>query len=95
MNRITLADLNAAIARLNFETDSPLKPYAEQPDGSYRAQINCYHLSRAYGGYSLHRMVTDGGGVRDVFGCGHTTARDLHARIHAYLRGLADTCVEA
>jgi len=33
-------------------------------------------------------MVTDGGGVSDVFGCGHVTKRDLSARISAMIAGI-------
>jgi hypothetical protein len=88
MQRITLADLNAVIVRINRETNSPAHPYEQQPDGSYRAQTGCYHLSRAYGGYSLHRMSNESGGVRDVFGNGHMPARELYARMHAFLAGM-------
>lgn len=84
--RITLADLNAVIDRINRTTNSPAEPYTQQPDGSHRANIGNFHLSRAYG-YCLHRMATDGGGVSDVFYCGHTTARDLYNRMHALLAG--------
>jgi hypothetical protein len=29
--------------------------------------------------------MTEGGGVRDVFSCGHVTKRDLYNRMSAYL----------
>ena len=86
--RITLADLNAVIARINRETNSPAQPYALNADGRHTAQPGCYHLSRAYGGYSLHRMYNESGGVSDVFGSGHMPARELYARIHAFLAGM-------
>jgi len=87
MQRITLAHLSAVIARINRATGSPADPYAKQPDGSHKAQPGCYHLSRAYGGYSLHQMSNENGGVRDVFACGHISARDLANRMHAFLAG--------
>ncbi len=86
--RITLHYLNAVIGRINRATGAPSEPYVKSDDGHHRAQVGCYHLSRAYGGYSLHRMVTDGGGVSDVFGCGHVPARDLANRMHAFLDGI-------
>ncbi len=88
MQRITLAHLRAIVDRINRTTGSPMEPYTLHADGHYRAQPGCYHLSRAYGGYCLHRMANDGGGVRDVFGCGHVPARSLANRMHAFLAGL-------
>lgn len=86
--RITPADLNAVVDRINHETNSSAEPYTKGTDGKHRANIGAYHLSRAYRGYSLDVMVNDSGGVRDVFGCGHTTARDLYNRMHALLAGM-------
>lgn len=88
MQRITFIRLQAVCDRINRATGSPLQPYVKGDDGMYHAQLGCYHLSRAYGGVSLHRMVTDDGGVRDVFGCGHVPTRDLANRMHAFLAGL-------
>lgn len=88
MQRITISHLQAVCDRINRATGSPLQPYVKGNDGTHHAQPGCYHLSRAYGGVSLHRMVTDGGGVSDVFGCGHVPARDLANRMHAFLAGI-------
>lgn len=85
--RITLAYLQAVINRINLAMGAPMHPY-KADDGQHRAQVGCYHLSRAYSGYSLHKMVTDGGVVSDVFGCGHVPARDLANRMHAFLDGI-------
>lgn len=87
-NRITLSDIEAVISRINRETDSPAQPYSKNGE-RYTANIGNYHLSRAYGGYCLHRMANESGGVRDVFGCGHIPARDLFQRMHAFLAGLS------
>ena len=86
MNRISTKDLEAVVSRINAATKSPQHPYVKNGD-KYAAQIGCYHLSGAYGGYALHQMVNDGGGVRDVF-CGHIPKRDLYERMHAFLRGI-------
>jgi len=88
MNRVTLNNLQAVIDRLNRETDSPAEPYVRDADGKLRAQIGNFHLSRAYGGYALHRMVTEGGGVSSPLSTGHIPARELMNRMHAYLAGL-------
>ena len=87
MQSITKKFLEAQVDRLNLETNNPPAPYVREGE-KFTAQLGNYHLSGAYGGYSLHRMQTDGGGISDVFGCGHITKRDLSARISAMLRGI-------
>ena len=61
---------------------------AENGDGTNRAVPGHYEISGAYGGYNLHRICNEGGGVENVFGCGHVPARDLYNRMRAYLEGL-------
>ena len=87
MNRITNTDLQNVIDRLNIITNSPAEPYTTT-DGKTAANLRNYHLSQAYGGVSLHRMANDGGGIRDIFSCGHTTKRELYNRLHAYIAGI-------
>ena len=53
-----------------------------------KAQIGNYHIDGAYGGVSLHQMVNDGGGIRDVFSCGHVPKRELFDRICAFMEGI-------
>ena len=67
MQSITKKTIEAQIERLNIETNNPAEHY---------------HLSGAYGGYSLQCMGSN------VFGCGHITKRDLSARISAMLVGI-------
>mgnify|MGYP001236489858 CR=1 FL=1 len=86
--RITRKDLETLVARLNRETGSPPEPWTRGEDGFLHASIGNFHLSSAYGGWSLHRMVNECGGVSDVFRCGHVPARDLYNQIHAFLRGV-------
>ena len=86
MQRVTVAQLQAVIDRLNRITYSPALPYVNG-----KAQPGCYHLSRAYGGFCLHRMANEGGGAYDVFSCGHVPARDLANRMHAFIAGLDST----
>ena len=92
MNTITKAELQATVDRNNRMTNSPIDMYNRTEDengkGIYKANIGNYHLSGAYGGYSLHRMDTDGGGITDVLGCGHLAKRDLYDRMQSFIRGL-------
>lgn len=88
MNRITEKDLGCVVERINRMTDNALEPYTKTEDGQYKANIGNYHLSHAYGGVSLHRMLTDGGGIEDVFRCGHVPKRELYNRMHRFIAGL-------
>ena len=84
MERITRKQLEFFCERINNAKKTPAKPY-ERIDGSLVGQIGNYHLSGAYGGVCLHQTMTEGGGVRDVFSCGHVTKRDLYQMMRAYL----------
>ena len=86
MERITKTQLEAVVSRINTVAGTPQKPYEKVGD-KWEPQAKCYHLSGAYGGYALHQMVNDGGGVRDIFG-GHLPKRELYERMHAFIRGL-------
>ena len=85
--RITEADIKATVARINRAMHAPQEPYTKTEDGSYHANIGNYHISGAYGGVSLHKMLTNGGGVTDVFMCGHIPKKDLYGRMQAFLQG--------
>ncbi len=87
--RITRAHLDAKAATINSLTGSPAEPY-RTVDGKAVANKGNYHISGAYGGYSLHRMATEGGGVSDVFNVGHVPARELAGLMSAYTAGLYD-----
>ena len=87
MDRITQKDLEAVVARINAVTNSPMTQYAKIDD-KYVGQIGNYHLSYAYGGVSLHRMVNEGGGISDVFRSGHMPKRELYERMHAFISGI-------
>lgn len=88
MSRITIKDLKAVCERLNRITGSPLVGYVKDEDGRYRSQVGNFHISQAYGGYSLCRMANEAGGVSDVFYSGHVSARDLYNQMHAFIRGI-------
>ena len=88
-NRITIEHLEAKAATINRMTKSPAES-SRMVDGKYRANVGNYHISGSYGGYCLHRMANESGGVNDVFDTGHITARQLAALMSAYTAGLYD-----
>lgn len=90
MNRITEKQLNLIVDRINKLTNSPNTAYTKTGN-EYKANVGNYHLSGAYGGVSLHQMVGEDGGVRDVFGCGHIPKRDLFNLMHAFIHGLENS----
>lgn len=92
MQRITDKQLDKLCQYLNELTGSPLEysTRTPQPDGSTRfaANIGNYHISHAYGGVCLHRVVNEGGGVSTPVVHGHVPKRELFNLIHAFIKGL-------
>lgn len=90
--RITDKDLKAVVARINRVMGTPSEPYIkDDATGRYVPQANCYHLSGAYGGVSLHKMSDEPGctGISDVFSCGHVPKRELYDRMQSFLAGVS------
>lgn len=85
--RITIANLEAVVSRINRLTGSPSTPWRREGDRN-RANIGNYHLSQCYGGVSLHRMANESGGVTTPLGSGHVPKRELYEQLHAFARGL-------
>jgi hypothetical protein len=85
-NVITLKNLQAVVDRINTTTGSPAEQYTKV-DGKLLANIGNYHLSGAYGGYALYRMVNASGGIRDISDSGYMTKRALYDLLHMYLAG--------
>ena len=85
MDRITRANLEALVTRINREMGAPSEPYTKGEDGRFKANIGNYHISGAYGGVALHRIVNESGAIADVFSSGHVTKRDLYNRMRAFL----------
>lgn len=88
MTRTTVAHLQHLVDQINRTTNSPMESWTRQDDGSLKANIGNYHLSSAYGGYALHRMHNDAGGVTTPIGGGHMPKRELWDRMRAYLDGI-------
>ena len=95
MQRITEKQLESLVTLINEITGSPLEPYSRAADGKLNANIGNYHLSHAYGGVNVHRMVNHGGGINCPINHGYVTKRELYNAMHAYIRGLEHTKREA
>lgn len=87
MTRITKKQLQARIETINSILNRPLTPYS-QTDGKLVANIGNFSLSQCYGGYCVHLMCNDGGGVSTPIWNGHIPARDAYERISAFIAGL-------
>lgn len=88
-NRISIKFLEAVCTRINHATGSPEQPHVkDEALGHHVAQIGNYHIAQMFNGVALHRMSTNGGGIHDVFSCGHIPKRQLADRMFAYLEGL-------
>jgi hypothetical protein len=87
-SRITNADLERLIGKINTATGMPLQPYSPHPD--HKPQAGCYHLAGAYGGVALERMSLEPGctGVTTMFGGGYRPKRELYALMQVFHAGL-------
>jgi hypothetical protein len=88
MERITKNMLDMRVEYLNKITNSPAKPYQRDARGKLVANPGNFHLDGAYGGYSLCRMSTTGGGCSDVFSTGHMPKRELFEKLCAFIQGI-------
>jgi len=77
---VTIADLENALRDLNTQKGFPLAPYKS---GTNKANIGNFHLSRAYGGFNVHQIANEAGGVTEPSGGGHVTKRECLARIQS------------
>ena len=85
--RITKKMLEAKISDLNLVTGSPISYYKNPESKDYVTSIDHFCLDCAYGGYSLHRVCNEHGGVNDRYCYGRHTARELYDRINAMIEG--------
>lgn len=87
-DRITDKHLTALCDRLNKVTGSPMTAYAIGEDNRSHAQVGNFHISHAYGGVCLHRMVNTSGGVSCPLQAYHGPKRELYDQMQAMLRGI-------
>jgi hypothetical protein len=89
MPRISEAALQSVVDRINRTMGTPLTPYTRDESGKFAANVGNYHLDGAYGGWALHQMGSESGGIRDVLRSGHVPKRDLYNQMCAFLEGVA------
>lgn len=89
-NLITETMLQRKVDELNRLTNSPMEPYKfSEADGRHVAQIGNWHISGAYGGFQLHRMVNESGGVTtSPLNTGYVTRRQLYETVEAFIKGM-------
>lgn len=87
-DRITEKQLESLVDYINTITNNPKESYSKVEDGHYRANIGNYHIDGAYGGVTLHQIVTDGGGVTAPLGGGYFTKRELYQKLNAFIHGI-------
>jgi hypothetical protein len=92
--RTSIKTLETLCQWINERTGSPLEPYTRDESGNLRANVGNYHLSGAYGGYCLHRMHNESGGVTTPLIHGHVPKRELETAMRAFLAGI-DTVQES
>jgi len=95
MQRITEKHLEAKVAYLNELMGVPAKPWrATTPEEfaatgrGFKANIGNFHIAGAYGGWELHQMATEGGGVNTPLLSGYVPRRELGNLINAYITGV-------
>jgi|SaaInlStandDraft_7_1057024.scaffolds.fasta_scaffold185568_3 hypothetical protein len=86
---INQAQLEARIALLNSYTNNPERTYTQLKDKSIKSNEGNYHWSGAYGGYALHQVCNEHGGIIDIFDKGHTfTKGQLYHAVNIFLLGI-------
>ena len=82
--RITQANLEGSVLRLNKMTGSPETPY-KRIDGRNIAQVGCFILDGAYGGWKLARITNSSGGQTNISEGGYIPKKDLYYQIHGII----------
>ena len=87
--RITEKDLKAVVQRINSILGASETPWTfHSTTKTSKANIGNYHISHAYGGVALHRMMREGGGISDVFSSGHIPKKELYYMMQAFITGI-------
>ena len=85
--RITAKTLEARINYLNRLMDRPATPWTKE-NGLPKSNIGNFHLYQAYGGYNVHEICNESGGVRTPISYGCIPGRDLYEKINSFIDGL-------
>jgi hypothetical protein len=86
MERITIKHLSHVVALLNDAAGAAREPYTRDEQGQFRANVGTFTIDRAYGGFRLERIATEGGGASDISPRG--TAREVYTFINGMLEGI-------
>jgi hypothetical protein len=81
--RVSIYDLHKQAEELNRMTGNKKETYTRDKNGDFKANIGTFYISQEYGGVSLYRITTKGGGVSDLFGY-HMPKKDLYNRINGF-----------
>jgi hypothetical protein len=87
MNRVSMKELEFLAKQINEACGTPTECWTKQPDGTFKANIGCYHLAGAYSGYALECIHNESGGVVTVLG-GFMPKRELAGKMRAFLHGI-------
>lgn len=83
-SRISERQLETLVKYLNELTGNPTEPYSKDHAGKYTANVGCYCIDAAYGGYKLVQIASTAGASRSITS-GFTTKRDLFNKIHTVI----------
>lgn len=78
--RITEADLQRIVDRINTMTGASLVPFI---NGKW--QVGNYHLAGAYGGVRLEHVVKSNGAIDDVLNIGYVSKRELQSALFVWI----------
>ena len=77
---IKLSHIENKLEELNQKLGRATEP-CQRVDGKLVWNIGTYTLSGAYGGWNVHKIVNQSGGVSEPFGSGHISKRECYQRI--------------
>jgi hypothetical protein len=82
----TEKELYELVDHINDICKMPRK-YSKNSAGKHETCIGHYHLSFAYGGVTLHQIVSGGGAIREIFS-GHMPKSLLREKMLAFIAGV-------
>jgi hypothetical protein len=84
--RISMKHLETKAEQINKLLDKPTECYTRSEDGTYKANIGCYHIYADQCGFALHLMANENGGIHRIF-VGQTK-KILLGKMDAFVEGI-------
>tara|TARA_R110002167_G_scaffold48318_1_gene142637 strand:+ start:352 stop:654 length:303 start_codon:yes stop_codon:yes gene_type:complete len=85
MNRQTIKDLEYQVKRLNVRMGARIEKYLPyRKNGRLISNVGHFYINQSYGGYSLEKIVNDGGGCSDI------TIRTTKTQLYYIVKGMVD-----